>query len=446
MLYDTRGKVRDDSTPQGWLRFARTFWLSACRASEKAKDSVRDPKNRADKTTYRIHWKEENIRSLWLKCIAAGKQELCDEYDINERQFRESKPFQIRNGGRDVCLCVYHLRWQLMVAGLSTARSTMIDSGAVKCKCDLSKYRNWHSLYRALICDRPEESNYQKRECIKRTCKDCHISLERDDPQNKKRVTGYSWPKLDTLICADEQQHNPEIKWERWEEIRYTRKDGSEGAKKDFVTVRTPLSELLQEMATFFEKFIQHHECAKYQDEDWQDLKYKLPCGCCVSVQDFAENYTHVDRQQHQSKYWTEVQSTVYPLVMRFQLDDLTNVSASEKEKLHKAFKEEGLPPIVTESHVSISSDMMHDTAFVHHVNDFLTEHYIKKYAPNVTRHFTRSDGCAGQYKNAHHFLWISKQKITTLIQRIWSFFCSCHGYVFPCCDCMPTTADVSVL
>ena len=96
MLYDTRGKVRDDSTPQDWLEFARTFWLSSCRASEKAKDSIRDPKNRSDKTAYRIHWKEDNIRTLWLKCIAAGKQELSDEYEINERQFRESKPFQIK--------------------------------------------------------------------------------------------------------------------------------------------------------------------------------------------------------------------------------------------------------------------------------------------------------------------------------------------------------------
>jgi hypothetical protein len=259
------------------------------------------------------------------------------------------------------------------------------------------------------------------------------------DPKDKKKVTGFSWPKLDSIMCKKEREHDPIVKWERWQGVTYTRKDGSESDKKDFVTVRTPLSELLNEMASFFAKFVQHHECAKFQDEDWQGLKFKFPSGRCVSVQDFAENYTHVERQQHQSKYWNEAQSTVYPLVVRFHLDDLANVEPQEKEKLHKMFQEEGLPPIVTESHIFISSDMMHDTAFVHHVNDFLTEQYIKQHAPNVTIHYTRSDGCAGQYKNAHHFLWISKQKIKTLIQRIWSFFCSCHGK----CDCDPEGGSI---
>ena len=235
-------------------------------------------------------------------------------------------------------------------------------------------------------------------------------------------------------MCKDERSQDPIVKWEKWSDVTYTRKDGSEARRKDFVTVRTPLSELLNEMAGYFQKFIQHHECAKYQDQDWQGLKTQLPRHCCCSVQDFAENYTHIDKQQHQSKHWMETQSTVYPMIMRFHVDDLTNITDTEKEELKSMFVEEKLPPIVTESHIFISSDMHHDTAFVDHVNDFISEHYMKQHAPDVKVHYTRSDGCAGQYKNAHHFLWISKQFVTTGIQRIWSFFCSCHGK----CDCDP--------
>ena len=144
-LFETRGKARSDATPPEWLEFAHRFWLDICRPSEKAKDSLRDPKNRSDLSQYRIHWKEQPIRTLHQKCNLAGQEELCAEYNINERQFRESMPFQVKPAGREVCLCVYHLRWQLMVAGLNTARETLRNSGAIKCDCDLALSRSWHS-------------------------------------------------------------------------------------------------------------------------------------------------------------------------------------------------------------------------------------------------------------------------------------------------------------
>ena len=136
-LYDARGKIREDSTPVEWLDFGKRYWLSQCRASEKAKDSIRDPKNRADKSRYRIHWKEDNVDVLYQKCLPAGKEELSTDFHISAKQFREVKPFQVKSAGRDVCMCIYHLRWELMCSALRTARQGMRDSGAVKCQCEI---------------------------------------------------------------------------------------------------------------------------------------------------------------------------------------------------------------------------------------------------------------------------------------------------------------------
>ena len=59
------------------------------------------------------------------------------------------------------------------------------------------------------------------------------------------------------------------------------------------------------------------------------------------AVIDFAENYSHEPRFEHQSKYFSQVQSTIVPVVLMFRVEDLTNISEEEHAKLIALYGEE---------------------------------------------------------------------------------------------------------
>ena len=52
-------------------------------------------------------------------------------------------------------------------------------------------------------------------------------------------------------------------------------------------------------------------------------------------------------------------------VVLRFHLDDVSHISAEEKEELRAAFAAANLPPIIVETHAFASPDMVHDSAFI---------------------------------------------------------------------------------
>ena len=72
-LYDTRGAERSDRYPEEHRQWTHQFWLDECRASEKAKDGIRNPHDRSDKQYHRLHWCTESKKNLHAKCIEEGK-------------------------------------------------------------------------------------------------------------------------------------------------------------------------------------------------------------------------------------------------------------------------------------------------------------------------------------------------------------------------------------
>ena len=99
------------------------------------------------------------------------------------------------------------------------------------------------------------------------------------------------------------------------------------------------------------------------------------PPGIYAVVSDFSENYTHLHKIEHQSKYYCQVQTTLYLMVARVRVDDLNNTPPEEKEKLHEMFDKEGPPHVVTETHCVISEDLVHDHAAVQHYQTLLIKH-----------------------------------------------------------------------
>lgn len=116
--------------------------------------------------------------------------------------------------------------------------------------------------------------------------------------------------------------------------------------------------------------------------------------GHVAFVIDFAENYSHQPRFEHQSKYFTQVQTTIVPVVVMFRVEDLVNIPSSEQTELLTMFDKLRLPPVVSETHFIISPDMQHDNAFIQKALDDHVIPYILKASREVKCMHVRSDGC----------------------------------------------------
>lgn len=157
---------------------------------------------------------------------------------------------------------------------------------------------------------------------------------------------------------------------------------------------RVDFSEFLKDFKAYWPKFIAHHNDAKWHDDDFVSLRTLLPPRHVALVIDYAENYSHQPRFEHQSKYFSQVQTTVVPVVVMLRVEDLVNVTDEEKTQLLKILDDQGQPRVVSETHYLISSDMHHDNAFVQKGLDDHIIPYIRTAAPNTTSLHVRSDGC----------------------------------------------------
>ena len=258
---------------------------------------------------------------------------------------------------------------------------------------------------------------FDARECVRNQCSTCKDGK-----------------KLDELMCSDAHTRAADItlKWERYErKPNGVDEFGEPRYKHDFYEQRGTGDVLLAELTSCLATFRPHHDLAKWQDYDWQALKSCFPRGSFVSVQDYSQNINHRVRMEPQSKYYSQVGSTLYMVVLRFHLDDVHHIPEKEKALLHEAFSAAGTPPIIVETHAFVSPDLTHDHHFVQHVND----KYILSYVQSIGRfhtHYARSDGCRAQFKDKEMVKWISSRHDETGVRMDWSFFCSCHGK----CDC----------
>ena len=82
---------------------------------------------------------------------------------------------------------------------------------------------------------------------------------------------------------------------------------------------------------------------------------------------------------------------------------------------------------VIKEYHFYVSDYHEHDTLFVQHYFGLIYDSY-KKNGVSFTEHWIWSDGCAGQFKSARSFYWLSHIHKETEIRHTWSFFETGHG------------------
>ena len=300
---------------------------------------------------------------------------------------------------RDVCLCRYHLEYDLLAKGLTKLRQ------AVKCPNDCATCNSCPpmttglGLRAALTCPMPVGVTADAIECVNGTCSSCR------DMQ-----------LFGNIMCPARREAAKahELAWERYLK-QHVGKDAATGEdryKHDFYEQRGTGAELLESIGVCLKTFNPHHDLAKSQDADWSCMKTSFPLKSFVSVQDFSENFHHQVRFEPQSKYYQQVDSTLYMVVVRYHLDDATRMSAAERDALRAPYAAVGLPPIVKETLAFVSADRQHDNAFVRHVNDKYVVPYLQSLGDFDT-HYARSDGCKGQFKQAAHFDWVSRRQVS---------------------------------
>lgn len=399
--------------------------LNFVRESERAADEMRDPKDRKSAERFRIIWLEEKVQVVYETMVRMGKLCFGEEFHMSWPYFLNLRPFYVKDATRVTCMCVYHLRWREFFEGLLKYRNAMRQQKISKCSCEWPKTEKL--LRKQLICPPMQtrgELCLDNLDCISQRCNECK--------DLRKLTSGVG------SLCEDEMRDPTQglalsVHYESYEKILYRTKDGTEKERKDFVSKEVPFSEFKSSFAEYWPKFIAHND-AKWHDNDFAALKSKLPRHMAGLVIDYAENYSHQPRFEHQSKYFCQVQSTVIPVVLMLHVEDLTNINVDERIELIRLFDELQLPHVIAETHLVVSSDMQHDNAMVQKVMDDFIMPYLHTNAPSVTMVHARSDGCKAQFKCAANFYWVSRQlKEGSGLVVNWSFFESCHGKCY--CD-----------
>ena len=324
------------------------------------------------------------------------------------------RPFFVKPAGREVCVCVYHLRFDLFVEAeynyLKRLRSDL-----KLCTCQHTNHKSPIDFRRAYTCSRVSSERFDEPGCVQNSCGTCK-DLQLFKPCACQPITQL-----------------PKIKAQLWTKIDYECKDGTVKQKSDFVPKEVAYSEFDRLFRAYWGKFQLHHDTGKWQDDECAYCKTHVERGTTFEIDDFGENY-HIERtREHQSYYFGEVGVTLYGCMLRIRVEDLSDeyLGPGEKAKLLALFEKLGKPPIVLIAHIIVSEDLHHDAAFVQHVNTKIIPEWLAKVvAPGVRINKRRkcSDGAPNQYKYADIVLWISKQKEAGRPAIEWMYRGTAHG------------------
>ena len=394
LLVDFRGQVRSDKMCPEWIDLAVDVWRIETRPDPSTKASIRNPHNHSDKTPYRIHYLDMRIGDMQKLIVERGKEKFGDKFHFSWWYCIKVRPFWVKEAGRDTSVCIYHMRFDLMVEALYVFTKKLRDSKV--CNCSFANVKDPAEFRRGLLCS--YRGPFAGPGCASGDCVSC-AELQQLDPM--------------LCPCFDFTSEAHLIRWERYEEIKAYRKDGSELKKKDFVVVNTSFQVFLEHFGEkVWPKLRVHHQISKIQSEDIRFVKTHVTRGTCCDIEDFSQNGSIKPKREHVSRYFSEVGYTLYGMILTGHLDDFKNITEREREELRVLLMKKGLPLSITESHLVISADLTHDGFAVMHFNDKLLSPYIRENMIDIHTRIRISDGGPNHLKLADLALHTSKQKV----------------------------------
>lgn len=177
--------------------------------------------------------------------------------------------------------------------------------------------------------------------------------------------------------------------------------------RSNLVTLCMPVDEFVDYLSDLMKKLKVHGFITSEQNKFLDQVKINLNDGECLTICDFAENYSFIVQDSVQGYYWNNSQATIHPFVTYFK--------NSDGEVQHISF-------------VIISDILEHNTVAVHlfqkKLIKFLRE--CKNLSLNKITYF--SDGCAAQYKNRKNFVNLTHHEDDFGCKAEWHFFATSHG------------------
>ena len=255
--------------------------------------------------------------------------------------------------------------------------------------------------------------DFDKAACLNRTCECCKgLSL--------------------LEMCDEERAVQRPVSFMLRKSVIYKTNKGVEKTRCDFVPKVLPIKAFLAHFENRLAELAPHHADMSWQSKDWKHVQKEFPRGAWICVQDFSENLTIEVKLEHQSKYYSSINITLFGMVASFWIDDVKDsyLSKEEKNRLKAELTKEGKPHQLHVTFAFISNDNRHNQAFVQHVNALALDHvckYIMKKPPTAT--YGKSDGAPTQFQNATQHFWIGLHRHVTKTTRMdWCLHCTCHG------------------
>jgi hypothetical protein len=419
----TRDLVEWDETSRGkypvdWEKFVKECWMSTTRESERKSD---EKYCRTEKKWYRVRWLEQKLQDVLAWMRAEGMKRFGEGFHLSSFKMKNLMPWYTRKPGRETCMCRYHMKFDHFCDALRRWKQAVSqDLTPEQTKACTTAPANAQEMRQFLQCEKvgglyPAECSMRHRLC----CRKCAN-------------------KFDSLISNAERSVRPMINFQRWSDVPYYCKDGRVLKTFDFVdSGPCSIEDFESEFRECIIEHLPHHTRAQLADQEWDYLwnhVHEFP-NSVACVTDFSNSYLHKHKYEHMQQFWCEVSSTLLGCVMRIPIDNLSDahMPADEKARLKQLLSNEGLPPLVTITHVLVTPNPHHDTAAVQH---FWKEKLYPWMWENTVGleggcMFVRSDNCGGQFKSGRHFRFISEHSSlphSKGMRLLWSHFESCHG------------------
>ena len=360
--------------PQVTLSVMRT--IAQC--YEDYSTQLPDKKRVSKKTGLPTKILDRPIDQVWKQFMERNPDlRVCRSLFYRSRPSHIKSPTQAKYRG---CLCDYcqniNLKLQIMNQHLQ-------EKG--KSEKKITDHRHVAAL---TVCVKENGRRYHNAKCIQRQCTNCGVQL-----------LNHYLGDLDSTILTS---------WQQTKELHCKGGKSYTTLKKALVEKNGTVGELITELLNEAAPHPQHLLNADWQNQQFSQLKSRLPEKHVLSVLDFAENYSTFYQDEVQSSYWSHNQVTIHPIVCYYRC---VNCDA-----------------LMTESLIFVSDDTTHD---YHAVNHFVTvayEHLRTARNFDIVKSLRFSDGCAAQYKSRGPIADIAHSHQDNGFQTQHNYFGSRHG------------------
>jgi hypothetical protein len=318
--------------PADWAEFVERRWDDLTRPSECAKDEAKDPV--ADSSgahrPHRKHWINTRLDDLREIMLALGKEEFGESFKLSKGTMLKLKKYYHLYPGRDTCLCRYHMQFDNHFTALrkwKVAARRLLPEDQHSALPEMPG--SPRELRQFLQCDKDGE--YYQQRCADRKCTHC-------------------CNKLNSLVTSAEMDVAPVIKYQKWDEVPYTTKDGRLIKNHDFLPAEAGIADFVEMFNAQLRDFLPHHNHAKFLDNDWKscwdnisraddhlpegvDHWWELPEGQWLdmavanqfgTVIYYANSYQTEHKLEHMQQFWSQ-SSTILGCVMKVPVAKLTD-------------------------------------------------------------------------------------------------------------------------